>query len=210
MTTDEERYDIVSGGRWFDEKGFNSAEVFTYGGCPEQRDVPEPSRAEENHPVIPEGPWAGWREAGYTDETTWGVTPEEFEKDADLPGFVGMLKSRDGQLSSVKTSGEKHDFGTGAVRDSQDGKPRYDLIDPGFLLRLAERMRAGAEHYGLHNWTKGIPSTWYMASLLRHVEQYRAGDRSEDHLAAAAFNLMGLMRNEGSDIDDLFEWRADN
>lgn len=110
--------------------------------------------------------------------------------------------------SEVKSSGDKQQFESGAVRDTQDGKPRYDLIDPGFNARLAEQLRKGAEHYGEHNWTKGIPSSRYMASLLRHVEAYRAGERDEDHLAAAAFNLMGIMRNEGTDLDDNFDWNA--
>ncbi|OKI54558.1 hypothetical protein A6A27_32035 [Micromonospora sp. CB01531] len=92
------------------------------------------------------------------------------------------------------------------MRDSNPDKPRYDLIDPGFLLRLAEHMRKGAEHYGEHNWVKGIPSSNYMASLLRHVEAYRRGEMDEDHLAAAVFNIMGLMRNEGTEFHDLFEW----
>lgn len=99
-------------------------------------------------------------------------------------------------------------FETGAVRDSHDGKPRYDLIDPMFLARFAEHMRKGAEHYGEHNWTKGIPSSRYMASLLRHVEAFRRGDWDEDHLAAVAFNVMGLMRNEDTELDDLFDWAA--
>lgn len=107
----------------------------------------------------------------------------------------------------VKSSGQKV-FDSGAMRDADPDKPRYDLIDPYFLLRIAEHLRKGAEHYGEHNWVKGIPSSNYMASLMRHVEAYRRGERDEDHLAAAAFNLMGLMRNEGgwNDYHDLFNW----
>lgn len=106
----------------------------------------------------------------------------------------------------VKTSPELEIWESGAVRDDQGEKPRYDLIDPEFLFRMAEVMRKGAEHYGEFNWTKGIPTQRYMASLLRHVFAYYAGDNSEDHLAAAAFNLMGIMRNEGTELDDLYQW----
>lgn len=105
----------------------------------------------------------------------------------------------------VKSSGRKV-FPSGAMRDSATDKPRYDLIDPGFNLRLAEQLRKGAEHYGEHNWTKGIPSSNYMQSLLRHVEAYRQGKRDEDHLAAAVFNIMGLMRNEDTELHDLYDW----
>lgn len=121
-------------------------------------------------------------------------------KEATSPigyAYGGVAEQRDVQ-----------EFPSGAIRDSHDGKPRYDLIDPRFLLRFAEHMRKGAEHYGEHNWTKGIPSSRYMASLLRHVEAFRRGDWDEDHLAAAAFNLMGLMRNEDTELDDLFDWTA--
>jgi len=95
---------------------------------------------------------------------------------------------------------------SGAHRDTQAGKPRFDLIDPIFLRRVADVMAEGAEHYGEHNWTRGIPSQRYAAGLLRHVYAYLSGDRTEDHLARAAFNLQGLARNEGTSLDDLFDW----
>lgn len=57
-------------------------------------------------------------------------------------------------------------------------------------------MARGARKYGERNWEKGLPSSWYLASLMRHLEQFRAGDRIEDHLAAIRFNVDGLMHNE--------------
>lgn len=108
----------------------------------------------------------------------------------------------------VKSSGQKV-FPSGAMRDADTEKPRYDLIDPGFLLRFAEHMRKGAEHYGEHNWTKGIPSSNYLASLMRHLEAYRRGIDDEDHLAAIAFNVMGLMRNQGTSLDDTYDWSVE-
>lgn len=133
---------------------------------------------------------------------------------ANFYSFGGVVEQKDVPdlpvhrypVYGMNASGDQQTWDTGAVRDTQDGKPRYDLIDPEFLRRVAEVMRKGAEHYGEFNWTKGIPSQRYMASLLRHVFAYYAGDDSEDHLAAAAFNLMGIMRNEGTDLDDLFQW----
>ena len=87
-------------------------------------------------------------------------------------------------------------FGTGAVRDTQEGKPRPDLISPFFLWRLGEHLRKGAEHYGEWNWAKGIPSSRCYASLMRHLQQYAMGYTNEDHLAAAAFNIMAIIHNE--------------
>ena len=164
---------------WIPEVGDRdraSANYYGYGGVPEQKDVPDINHAE---PPYDNG------------GRLWAI-PQPF--------VCGVSEI------PANTSYPVTQWETGAIRDSQDGKARYDLIDPGFLLRLAEVMREGAEHYAEFNWVKGIPSQRYMASLLRHIEKYRAGDRSEDHPAKAAFNLMGLMRNEGTDLDDLFQW----
>jgi hypothetical protein len=106
----------------------------------------------------------------------------------------------------TKDSGERQQFATGAKRDTQTGKPRYDLIPPGPLKRLAELMARGAEKYGDGNWTQGMPTSRFMASLLRHAEAYRAGDRDEDHLAAVCFNAFAIMYFEGTEHDDTTRW----
>lgn len=108
-------------------------------------------------------------------------------------------------------SGEREDFKTGARRDTQKGKPRYELIPVRPLTRLAELYARGAEKYGDYNWQKGMPFSRVIASLLRHVYSYMMGDRSEDHLAAVAWNAFTLMQYEEylktqklpSEIDDL-------
>lgn len=106
----------------------------------------------------------------------------------------------------TKDSGEREDFTSGARRDTQDGKPRYDLIPPIPLKRLAELYARGAEKYGESNWTKGMPSSRFLASLMRHLEQYRDGETDEDHLAAVVFNAFGIMYFQDTDWDDLPEW----
>lgn len=103
----------------------------------------------------------------------------------------------------TKDSGAREEYTSGAKRDTQEGKPRYDLIPPGPLKRHAELMARGAEKYDAHNWTKGMPVSRFVASAQRHLEQYRAGDRSEDHLAAVAFNVYAVMFFEGSEWDDM-------
>ncbi len=106
---------------------------------------------------------------------------------------------------ATKDSGVRQEFGSGARRDTQAGKPRYDLIPPGPLKRHAELMARGAEKYDDHNWTLGMPTSRFMASAMRHLEQYRAGDREEDHLAAVAFNVYAIMFFEGTEHDDMAE-----
>lgn len=111
----------------------------------------------------------------------------------------------DGPRSQFVTvdSGQREEFESGARRDTQDGKPRYDLIAPAPLKRVAELMARGAVKYGDHNWMKGMPASRFLASLMRHVEAYRLGDRDEDHLAAAVFNALAIMHFEGTNWDDL-------
>lgn len=88
---------------------------------------------------------------------------------------------------------------TGAVRDSQSGKPRYDLVHPLFMKRLAGLLARGAAKYSERNWEKGQETGRTLASLLRHVYAYIEaaelgdGGDGEDHLAAIAFNAMSLM-----------------
>ena len=56
----------------------------------------------------------------------------------------------------TKDSGKKQEFSTGAHRDSNIGKGRYDLIPPISLKRLADVYERGADKYGARNWEKGM------------------------------------------------------
>lgn len=95
-----------------------------------------------------------------------------------------------------KDSGERQYFETGAVRDIQTGKGRFDLISPVGERRLAVRYEEGAKKYGDRNWQKGIPIGRCLDSAKRHINEYLAGDISEDHLAAAAWNIFTAMDME--------------
>ena len=41
---------------------------------------------------------------------------------------------------------------------------------------------------------------------MRHVEAYRMGEKTEDHLAAICWNSFAIMQFEGTELDDRFEW----
>lgn len=45
---------------------------------------------------------------------------------------------------NIEDSGERQEFDTGAVRDIQEGKGRYDLIPPEPLMRLALKLRTSS------------------------------------------------------------------
>jgi hypothetical protein len=106
----------------------------------------------------------------------------------------------------TKDSGAREGFSSGAVRDTQEGKPRYDLIPPVPMRRLADLYARGAEKYGEGNWTKGMPLSRYQASMERHLNAWKEGDREEDHLVAVIWNAMAIIHFEGTGWDDLFDW----
>ena len=91
-------------------------------------------------------------------------------------------------------------------RDTQSGKPRYDLIPTLALKRVAELYARGAEKYDENNWMKGQPFSRALASLERHLHQFKQGDTDEDHLAAVVFNTLALMHYQETgrtELDDL-------
>lgn len=88
----------------------------------------------------------------------------------------------------VKDSGKRQQFNSGAVRDIQNGKGRFDLISPVALKYLAKHYESGSAKYGDDNWLKGIPLKRIMDSAIRHLNNYLEGDRSENHLIACAWN----------------------
>lgn len=106
----------------------------------------------------------------------------------------------------TKDSGARQEFASGMVRDTQEGKPRYDLIPVSSLKRLANLYMRGAVKYDDNNWMKGQPYSRTYASLFRHMMAWREGDRSEDHLSAVAWNAFALMYYEDNkpELDDLF------
>lgn len=93
----------------------------------------------------------------------------------------------------TKDSGERVEFDSGFTRDIQEGKPRYDLIPPELLKRLAELYSRGAEKYKDDNWRKANTIEEYkrfLASAFRHFMQWVSGDEDEDHAAAIMFNVI--------------------
>lgn len=94
----------------------------------------------------------------------------------------------------TKDSGKRQEFSTGMVRDTQEGKPRYDLIWLPGIRRVAELMGRGAVKYNSRNWEKASTQEEldrFKESAIRHMYQYLEGDVSEDHMAAVVFNLFG-------------------
>ena len=92
-------------------------------------------------------------------------------------------------------------------------KGNYFSIYPTMLKRLAMRCKFGEIKYGFdRGWKYPRPSSTYMDSTIRHLVEYETGDNSEDHLAAAIWNIMAMMFNEeeAKDFVDIEERKNKN
>ena len=89
----------------------------------------------------------------------------------------------------LKDSGERREFGTGAVRDMAEGKGRYDLLPWIAIHELALHCEQGALKYGERNVEKGIPIHSFIDSAVRHLSCYQMGMDDEPHLRAAMWNI---------------------
>lgn len=101
----------------------------------------------------------------------------------------------------VKDSGERHTFGGGMVRDVADDKVDYSLAYEGPMFhRYAVHLTKAKAKYpdvrpGVSNWLLANSYDEYVRfwkSWLRHTEQKRQCDTTEDHAAAIIFNLNGM------------------
>ena len=86
-------------------------------------------------------------------------------------------------------------FQSGA--SSSEEAPRIDYLSEAFLRRTAERMDYGARRHGPFNYRKGAGDADFIRDRINHsiwhLRRYAGGDRSEDHLSAAAAGLNILM-----------------
>lgn len=105
----------------------------------------------------------------------------------------------------IQDSGNRREFETGAVRDIQEGKGDMVSIPWEAILRLSVHYENGAKKYERWNYRKGIPVSSFIDSACRHLAKYQCGMDDEDHLAAAAFNVLGamLMENTMPEMIDL-------
>ena len=111
-------------------------------------------------------------------------------------GFKGDDTTKVSSRTKRSVSEPQQRFGTGAVRSNDADIVRYDLVSPIGLRRLAETCHEGAKKYSPFNWERGFPIDDLLNHAIRHTFMFLAGDRSEDHLAHAAWNLFGAMHSE--------------
>ena len=86
-------------------------------------------------------------------------------------------------------------YQSGAVRSSDAELTRYDLISPIGLASVAAACAEGAQKYSAFNWERGMPATDMLNHAIRHIYLFLAGDRSEDHLGHAGWNVIGAIHS---------------
>jgi hypothetical protein len=114
------------------------------------------------------------------------------------------------QWDKVQDSGTRTAFGTGSQRDTQEGKGRYDLIPTSVLHRLAVHYENGAAKYGDNNWQKGQSLAQYYNSAMRHLQAIKDADLSEDHFAAAIWNVAAMIHHIDAMIDGTLPQELDS
>lgn len=92
-------------------------------------------------------------------------------------------------MESLKDTGNRREFESGAVRDRGAGKPMLKLIPPWALYAYGWIMESGAQKYAERNWEKGMPISEYIDSAERHLQAYKMGLRDEPHLWQALWNI---------------------
>lgn len=90
-------------------------------------------------------------------------------------------------------------------------KNRWDLVPFEQLDKVVEAYTHGAKKYAPHNW-KNFPSDEgrekYFAALMRHVSEYRAGQKIDPktglhHMAQVVFNALTMMWFDDNEVQEI-------
>ena len=91
------------------------------------------------------------------------------------------------------------------IKYDQD-KPRLDLIEPSFIMGIANVLTMGAIKYAVDNWKKAKAKDRYRykAALLRHLYAWLGGEKldpesGQHHLYHVACNAMFILYFEQLD-----------
>ena len=99
---------------------------------------------------------------------------------------------------TIKDSGERREFSSGMVRDTDEGKIDWLNLRWGPLYRrIAAHLTKGRKKYpdpepGVPNWTLAQGSAEALRakqSAARHFESWLNGELDEDHAAGTVFNM---------------------
>jgi hypothetical protein len=120
----------------------------------------------------------------------------------DMPGnynperrSMGVQSEQEVKGFVIKDSGNREQFASGMVRDTQAGKTMFSLIlDGPMFKRWAAHLTKGAVKYAARNWMKATGDEErerFKESALRHFLAWFWGEEDEDHAAGVFFNING-------------------
>ena len=89
----------------------------------------------------------------------------------------------------IKDSGERTIYDNGFQRDMH-------LIPRRAIIELSKHCEEGALKYGERNIDKGCPQHSLIDSAFRHLAKYIIGEKDEDHLRAALWNVAWAVEQE--------------
>ncbi len=113
----------------------------------------------------------------WTDEFKWDGSAAYCPEGSEIRGV-----SSNSELWGPAPAGDKEQFATGAQRDTQTGKLRYDLIPAVAILRTSDQAYFG--------WMERFPDP---TEILDRVLHWARGDTNQDWLALAALATQRCM-----------------
>lgn len=98
----------------------------------------------------------------------------------------GLTKAQQSKI--ISGQGEMKETEFGAMRESNEGRGRFDLLPYEAIEALAMWYEAGSKKYEERNWEKGISVKDCINRMIRHSLKAGNGRTDEDHLAAVMWN----------------------
>lgn len=80
-------------------------------------------------------------------------------------------------------------------KDLTPGYYYYQAIPPSAIRAVARAAKEGSAKYGDHNWLKGFPVSDLLNHGEKHLWDWIEGDRSEDHLGHALWNILAAIHS---------------
>lgn len=137
------------------------------------------------------------------DEVAYHLVPWDVVEQMTGPLICGKVLQ---QITHTLESSESAYLQTAAIELCQliGGSPIGQWTTRGFEA-LGQAFREGLTKYGPHNWRRGMPVSECLNHAIRHLLLWESGDREEDHLGHALWNILVAYYFRGSEYWDIVE-----
>lgn len=138
---------------------------------------------------------------------------DEFQDFTSKPYKIGSAELPQGSYDRAMREKTKPlpgqvKFSSGSTRSGDADAYRYDLIPAVAMKRIAKVFADGGKVHGDRNWERGQPVDVVLNHGIRHLIEWMAGCRKEDHLAKMAWAMLAVMYYEehGIDLDETMQY----